>query len=109
MAERAQPSIPPTAVPSWVMVVLVLLLIWLQFQLWLAPEGVRHRYQLSRDIKAQEIENVGLRERNNVLMAEVTDLKTGLDAIEERARQDLGLIGEGEIFYRVVNDQPAGR
>ncbi len=62
--------------------------------------------ELERAIAAQREENESLRERNRALEAEVNDLKTGLDAIEERARSELGMIREGETFYQVVESQP---
>lgn len=47
-----------------------------------------------------------LKERNQALNAEVTDLKKGLDAIEERARSDLGMISQGEVYYQVIDNKP---
>ena len=53
-------------------------------------------------VEAQKIENAQLQERNKALVAEVMDLKHGLDAIEERARSELGMVKEGETFFHVV-------
>jgi cell division protein FtsB len=57
---------------------------------------------LRQQVEAQKIENAQLQERNNALVAEVMDLKHGLDAIEERARSELGMVKEGETFFHVV-------
>lgn len=82
--------------------VLVALLLVLQYRLWLAEDGVRKLWQLEEAIAAQQAENAELTQRNDALRAEVQDLKTGVEAIEERARSELGMIGEGETFYQVV-------
>lgn len=64
---------------------------------------MKELWHLETAITAQAAENEGLRERNEALAAEVTDLKQGLEAIEERARNELGMIREGETFYQVVD------
>jgi cell division protein FtsB len=83
-------------------IVLLLLLGYLQYRLWFGDGSLQEVWQLHREVEAQREENLRLRERNDTLDAEVLDLQQGLDAIEERAREDLGMIKEGETFYQVV-------
>lgn len=85
-----------------VIVVLVMLLAWFQYRLWMDDDGFRQVRSLAVEIADQQAENERLRERNAALEAEVRDLKQGLDAVEERARTELGMIREGETFYQVV-------
>ncbi len=82
--------------------VLVVLLALLQYRLWLGEGGMREVAQLRHQIQEQLEENETLRERNRTLAAEVQDLKQGTTAIEERARTDLGMVGEGETFFQVI-------
>jgi len=86
---------------------LLLLLVLLQYRLWLGEGGMREVAQLRGEISAQREENAVLRERNRTLAAEVQDLKKGTTAIEERARTDLGMIGQGETFYQVIEPRRA--
>ncbi len=81
---------------------LILLLILLQYRLWVGPGSLADVNNLKQEIKAQREELVVLRERNRALQAEVEDLRSGQSAIEERARSELGMIKEGEIFYQVI-------
>lgn len=81
---------------------LVLLLMGLQYRLWLGDPNVRQVWQLEQAIVDQRRENQLLTERNQRLEAEVADLKEGLKAIEERARSEMGLIQEGETFFRLI-------
>lgn len=81
---------------------LVVVLLILQWRLWAGEGGVSELRQLEQQLAAQQAENEALRLRNQLLENEVLDLKTGLDAIEERARSDLGMTREDEIFYRVI-------
>jgi cell division protein FtsB len=74
----------------------------LQGQLWLTDDGYRKTRTLRVAVATQREQNDELRERNAELDAEVINLKRGLDAAEERARTDLGLIGQRETFYQVV-------
>ena len=76
--------------------------IFLQYQLWINRDGVRKLVHLSDRIEDQTEKNQQLYERNEVLAAEVEDLKSGFDAIEERARMELGMIREGETFFQVI-------
>ena len=81
---------------------LLVLLVLLQYRLWFGDAGVREVNRLQAEIEHQRAENDLLRERNRTLAAEVQDLKKGTTAIEERARTDLGMVGESETFYQVV-------
>ena len=81
---------------------LVILLVYLQYRLWLGNGGLLELWNVHLDVETQRAENVRLRERNEALNAEVLDLKHGLDAIEERAREDMGMVKQGETFYQVV-------
>jgi cell division protein FtsB len=85
---------------------LVLVLVLLQYRLWLGDGGMREVHQLRADIEVQRQQNRELKERNRTLAAEVQDLKKGTVAIEERARTDLGMVGRGETFYQVVEPKP---
>ncbi len=76
--------------------------LWLQWRLWAGPDGVPQVLELRRAIEAQRQRNAELAERNRALAAEVRDLKHGLTAVEERARQELGMIRRDETFFRIV-------
>jgi cell division protein FtsB len=82
--------------------VLLVLLVLLQYRLWFGDAGVREVNRLQAEIEHQKAENEVLRDRNRTLSAEVQDLKKGTTAIEERARTDLGMVGQRETFYQVV-------
>lgn len=81
---------------------LLVLLVLLQYRMWLGDGGMREVTRLRGEIEQQRTENESLRERNRTLAAEVQDLKKGTTAIEERARTDLGMVGQGETFFQVV-------
>ena len=82
--------------------ILILLLLVLQFRLWLGDSSVHEVWRLQNAVEQQRQENQRLRERNQALEAEVNDLKQGVDAIEERARSELGMIKKDETFYQVI-------
>jgi cell division protein FtsB len=79
----------------------------LQYRLWLSDSGIHEVRRLQNAVSAQGQQNIELKERNEQLAAEVKDLKEGLDAVEERARSDLGMVGANETFYQVVAPPPA--
>lgn len=85
--------------------VLLGLLLWLQYKIWLQDGGIPEVIQLKQEVEQVEVEVKQLRERNLSLDAEVKDLKKGLDAIEERARSEMGMIKEGEIYYQVIEPE----
>jgi cell division protein FtsB len=87
-------------------VALLLVLGALQYRLWISDEGIRATLTLRSSVAAQTAENATLGRRNQQLVAEVKDLKEGLAALEERARNDLGMIGANESFFQVVDDDP---
>jgi|SRR5690349_10119381 len=92
------------------LVLLLVLLAWLQYRLWFGSGGQREVAALETRVQAQARDNAGLQQRNDALAAEVEDLKSGEAAVEERARNELGMIKPGETFYRVVESvatQPA--
>lgn len=82
--------------------ILLVVLVLLQYRLWVSGEGIREVWTLSSAVTVQRAENDQLLERNRQLRAEVRDLKQGLAALEERARHDLGMVGTSETFYQVV-------
>ena len=82
--------------------VLLLLLLALQYKLWFGEGGYRDVQRLALRVEEQARENEVLAQRNRELQAEVEDLRQGLEAIEERARSELGMIKEDEEFYQVV-------
>jgi len=92
---------------KWLAAALLLAVILLQYRIWLSPDGVREVARLQRAVAAQHDNNDALSERNRQLAAEVRDLKTGMDALEERARSDLGMIARNETFYQVVPPHPS--
>lgn len=85
-----------------IIAILGILLVLLQIQVWRQYARVA---ELEQRVEAQRAENGRLAARNDALGAEVSDLKSGLDAVEERARSELGLIREGEEFYLVVEPE----
>ena len=82
----------------------MLLIAALQYPMWLGKGGWLQVRELSRSVAKQQDANAQLKARNEALDAEVRDLKTGIDAIEERARSDLGMVRQDEVFFQV---QPA--
>jgi len=88
--------------------ILLLLLFILQYRLWVGEGSLAEVYTLQREIAGQRQTLVQLRRRNAALQAEVADLKQGLEAVEERARSQLGMIKQGEVFYQVIEADAAG-
>ncbi|MDR9439070.1 MAG: cell division protein FtsB [Halomonas sp.] len=86
---------------KWLAIVLIILLALLQYRLWLGEGGMRELTEVRQRVAVLEEENQPLRARNARLAAEVVDLKTGLDAIEERARSDIGMVRSDEQFLWV--------
>lgn len=90
-----------------VLLLLLALLGWLQYRLWFGSGGEREVAQLQAQVASQRHDNTGLQQRNDALAAEVEDLKSGEAAVEERARNELGMIKPGETFYRVIEPEQA--
>jgi cell division protein FtsB len=86
--------------------VLIGLLLILQYPLWFGSGGMLALWRLNRGIAAQQADNAALKERNAAFEAEVNDLKQGYEAIEERARTELGMVKQGETFYQVIDLLP---
>ena len=87
--------------------VLLLIFILLQYGLWLGKGGIPEVRQLEQEVSEVKGQVERLRERNQALDAEVNDLKTGLDAIEERARSELGMIGKDETYFQLIDNRNA--
>jgi cell division protein FtsB len=82
--------------------VLIVILIGLQYKLWFGDGSLSEVVQLSRELDIQKEKLRLLGERNKILEAQVLDLQNGLDAFEEKARNDLGMIKEGETFIQLI-------
>ena len=89
--------------------VLAGLILALQYPLWFGKGGWLKVRDLDRQLMAQREANDRLKARNGALDAEVRDLKQGLDAIEERARAELGMVRKDETFYQIVTPGPPAR
>ena len=83
---------------KWLIALLLILLVGLQIRLWFGEGGLEERARLQVRIEQQREINDALRERNRRLEVEVLELQQGLETIEERARSDLGMVKEGEIY-----------
>ena len=86
----------------WILVLLVIVVSAMQMQLWLSAEGISKTRDLRDAVAEQARQNQGMRDRNVSLEAEVINLKNSSEAAEERARTDLGMIGQSETFFQVV-------
>ncbi len=82
--------------------VLIIILIGLQYKLWFGDGSLSEVVQLSRELESQKEKLRQLEERNRVLEAQVLDLQNGFDAFEEKARNDLGMIKQGETFIQLI-------
>ena len=88
----------------WVtLILLTLILVW-QYPLWLGKGGWIKVWEMDRQVEAQRKINLQTKTRNTVLDAEVRDLKQGTEAIEERARSELGMIKQGEVLFQFVGE-----
>ncbi len=88
--------------------VLAALIVLIQFPLWLGKGGWLRVWDLDRQGQAQKDQNAKVQKRNVALDAEVRDLKQGLDAVEERARYELGMIKQDEVFFQIVEPRQGG-
>ena len=82
------------------------LILLIQYPLWLGKGGWLRAWDMNRQVEAQRTKNRQLEMRNATLEAEVRDLKQGTEAIEERARHELGMIRNDEVFFQVVEEKP---
>ncbi len=88
-------------------IALIGLILLIQYPLWLGKGGLLRVWEMERQIESQRVTNNGLQARNAALDAEVRDLKQGLEAVEERARNELGMIRRDEIFFQVLDTPSA--
>lgn len=91
---------------KWLAIALGVVIAILQYRLWLSDTGVRELTRMQQAVTQQRSQNAVLVERNRQLAAEVRDLKTGMAALEERARSELGMIASNETYYQVVPAKP---
>ena len=84
---------------------LVIVLGLLQYRLWLGQHSIADYFRLQEELRTQQASNLELEKRNKMLQADVADLQQGLDSIEERARNELGLIKQDEVFFRLITPQ----
>jgi len=91
-----------------VTLILAVLLLLLQYPLWLGKGGWLKVWDLNHQVESQQLVNQQTQARNALLDAEVRDLKQGTEAIEERARSELGMIKRGEVFFQIIENQPNG-
>ena len=87
--------------PNWLFLILLLLLAGLQYRLWVGNGSLAQVTDLTQQIADQRAENEILLERNRVLDAEVSELKKGMETVEERARHELGMVKEGETLFQL--------
>ncbi|MCH8959568.1 MAG: cell division protein FtsB [Proteobacteria bacterium] len=89
----------------YLLVILLVLFLLLQYRLWISDEGMQEMWRLRELVSEQAARNIELERRNDALEAEVRDLRQGKDAVEERARSDLGMIRDQETFFQIVGDE----
>jgi cell division protein FtsB len=86
-------------------ILLITLIIFIQYRLWFDTSGIFAMQQLKKQLASRSTENDQLKQRNDDLVQQIQSLQSNQDAIESRARQELGMIKKGEIFYQLV-DKP---
>lgn len=89
---------------KWLIAILIVLLLGLQYRLWVGEGSIAHRIELQEQIEQQQAENELLKLRNDRLAIEIEALKNGTAGVEERAREELGLIKEDETFFMVIEE-----
>jgi cell division protein FtsB len=94
---------------KWLLGILFVVIVLLQLKMWFGEGGYRDVQRLAARVEEQARENEMLDQRNRELQAEVEDLRQGLEAIEERARSELGMVKEDEEFYQVVPGRKNGK
>lgn len=90
---------------KWIALVLIALFAALQYRLWFGKNSIADYQNMQVQIDTLEQQNANLRQRNQLLAADIDDLQIGIESMEERARNELGLIKEGETFYRILPKQ----
>jgi len=90
-------------------IILGVLIVLIQYPLWLGKGGWVRAWDNDRQLAAQKAHNLRLQERNDALEAEVRDLKQGTEAIEERARFELGMVRQDEVFVQIVEPRAEAR
>ncbi|PCJ39590.1 MAG: cell division protein FtsB [Moraxellaceae bacterium] len=98
-------SKPVARLPRVLFWLLIAIFVFLQLRLWTGDGSLAEVWQLRGEIEKQQQKNHVLSERNRRLSAEVKDLKEGLDAVEERARSQLGMIKKDETFYLIIDEE----
>ena len=88
-----------------VILLLLTVLVALQYRLWLGKNSLPDYWRLQKEVESQQTTNENLKRRNQVLYADIEDLREGEDALEERARNELGMIKKDEVFFRVIPGQ----
>ena len=88
-------------------IVLGILILLIQYPLWLGKGGWLKVWDADRQVTAQKEHNDTMQSRNDALAAEVSDLKQGMEAVEERARYDLGFVKKDEVFFQIVEPPKA--
>ena len=91
---------------KFIALLLVLFLVMMQVNIWLTKDGYSRVAEIKELIQDQQKENNEMVSRNSQLREEIKDLKDGYSAIEEKAREDLGMIKEGEEFYLLTEPRP---
>lgn len=90
---------------TFIVCVLFILLLLLQYRLWFGKHSISDYKSMKTQISTLQQQNANLKQRNKLLKADIDDLQLGIDSMEERARNELGLIKEGETFYRILPKQ----
>ncbi len=90
---------------KWIAIALVVMLAALQYRIWFGKSSFQQRKLQQTKITQIKMENLELSNRNQKLLAEIKDLRKGTDAVEERARYQLGMIKENETFFRILNKE----
>ena len=85
-----------------VTIVLIILFLLLQVDIWIKKDGYKRKLELTETIEMQTEANKEMTIRNNQLQQEIIDLRNGTEAIEEKARTEMGMIKEGEEFYLIA-------
>lgn len=87
---------------KWIAFILIAILGALQYRLWFGKNSVADFKTMQAQIDVLASQNANLKQRNQLLRADIEDLQLGIESMEERARNELGLIKEGETFYRIL-------